>query len=47
MNGIARTVYLLYMTVYLVIPLPNIPFINRIYVVLTDPTNGRYQVPGA
>ena len=30
-------IYTPYMTVYLVIPLPNIPYIHRIYMVLANP----------
>ena len=31
-------IYALYMTVYMVISLPNIPYTHRIYVVLANPT---------
>ena len=40
--GLARTVYVIctpYMTVYLVISLPKMPYIHRIYMVLANPTN--------
>jgi hypothetical protein len=32
-------IYALYMTVYLVISLPKIPYIHRIYMVLANPTH--------
>jgi hypothetical protein len=32
-------IYTLYMTVYLVIPLPKILYIHRIYMVLANPTS--------
>jgi len=34
--GLARAVYILYMAVYLVISLPKIPYIHRIYMVLAN-----------
>jgi len=42
--GLARTVYIYtvynqYMTVYLVISLPKLPYVNRIYMVLANPTD--------
>jgi hypothetical protein len=32
-------IYTPYMTVYLVISLPNLPYIHRIYMVLANPSN--------
>ena len=34
--GLARTVYTPYVTVYLVISLPKIPYMHRIYMVLAN-----------
>jgi len=35
--GLARTVYAPYMTLYLVVSLPKIPYIHCIYLVLANP----------
>ena len=40
--GLARTVYTPYMTVYLMISLPKIPYIHRIYMVLANPNHVCY-----
>ena len=39
-------VYTPYMTVYLVISLPKIPYIHRMYRVLANPTHARYGAGG-
>ena len=37
-------IYTPYMTIYLVMSLPNIPCIHRVYMVLSNPTNAPYFV---
>jgi hypothetical protein len=41
--GLARTVCVLYMVVYMVVSLPNTPYIHRIYMVLANPTKDDYR----
>jgi len=38
-------IYTPYMTVYLVISLPKIPYVNRIYMVLANPTHKCFSLP--